>query len=45
MRLFIAVDIDEGLQDKLVGIQTRLLEPSIKLVERQNLHATLKFLG
>jgi len=45
MRLFIAVDIDERLRDKLVGIQTRLLEPAIKLVERQNMHATLKFLG
>jgi 2'-5' RNA ligase len=45
MRLFIAADIDEGLRDKLVVIQTRLLEPGVKLVERQNLHVTLKFLG
>ena len=45
MRLFIATEIDEPLRDKLVVIQTRLLEPGVKLVERQNLHVTLKFLG
>lgn len=45
MRLFIAVEVEDGLRDKLVGLQTRLLEPAVKLVERQNLHITLKFLG
>jgi 2'-5' RNA ligase len=45
MRLFVAFEIDDPLRDKLVDIQTELLEPGVKLVERQNLHATLKFLG
>ncbi|MEM7813594.1 MAG: RNA 2',3'-cyclic phosphodiesterase [Candidatus Aenigmatarchaeota archaeon] len=45
MRLFVAVEIDEPLKDKVVGIQTRILEPAIKLVERQNLHLTLRFIG
>jgi len=45
MRLFIAVEIDEPLREKLVGIQAQLLEPAVKPVERQNLHVTLKFLG
>ena len=45
MRLFVAVEIDEGLKDKLVEIQAKLFEPAVKLVERQNLHVTLKFIG
>lgn len=45
MRLFVAVEIDEGLKDKLVGLQTKLLEPAVRLVERRNLHVTLQFLG
>ena len=45
MRLFVAVEIDDALKDKIVGLQTKVLEPAVKLVERQNLHITLVFLG
>jgi len=45
MRLFIAVDLDDCLKGKISDLQTRLLEPAAKPVERQNLHFTLKFLG
>jgi len=45
MRLFVAIEIDDVLRDKLVGVQTKLLDPAVKLVERENLHITLKFIG
>ena len=44
MRAFIAVDISEPLRAKIAEIQ-RILPPDAKLVERENLHVTLKFLG
>lgn len=45
MRLFVAAEIDDALKDGLIGLQARLLEPGIKLVERENLHVTLQFIG
>ncbi len=44
MRCFLAVDIEEGLRDKVVDIQRGLEGFDVKLVERENLHFTLKFL-
>lgn len=48
VRSFIAVDVDEpDLVAEIVKIQEQIASSSarIKLVERQNLHFTLKFLG
>ncbi len=48
IRSFIAVDIeDEGIVGKIVDIQEEISGSSakLKLVERENLHFTLKFLG
>ncbi|MGC8817392.1 MAG: RNA 2',3'-cyclic phosphodiesterase [Candidatus Hadarchaeum sp.] len=46
-RAFIAIDIDEQLRKKLVDIQSQLKDTGgdFKLVEPQNIHVTLKFLG
>ena len=45
-RCFIAVDIDDALRQRIVNLQ-REIEPLIigKIVEPENLHFTLKFLG
>lgn len=46
MRLFIAVPVPEDLKEKIKEVQGRLAEISgIKLVEAENLHFTIKFLG
>ncbi len=45
MRLFIAVDIDEKLKQKILEVQSKLPKHDLKLVEPENLHFTLKFLG
>ena len=45
MRLFIAIDIDDRLKDKIADLQKRFHGIDIKLVEKQNLHFCLKFLG
>lgn len=48
IRTFIAVDLDDSLRGKVVDIQSRLEESTdyvLKLVEPENLHITLKFLG
>ncbi len=46
MRCFVAVDLDDRLKLKVVEIQKRLERiGDIKLVESENLHFTLKFLG
>lgn len=49
MRLFVALDIEENLKEKVLEAQ-RLLEPEskiadIRFVEKKNFHLTLKFLG
>lgn len=46
MRLFIAVDMDEQIKDKLSPLLAEVSKISgIKAVERENLHLTLLFLG
>ncbi|MEM4723580.1 MAG: RNA 2',3'-cyclic phosphodiesterase [Candidatus Hadarchaeum sp.] len=46
-RAFIAIDIDEPLRQKLAEVQNQLRETGgdFKMVEPQNIHVTLKFLG
>ncbi len=48
MRTFIAVDIeDPQILDKLMELEKRIVDTGadVKLVERENLHITLRFLG
>ena len=47
MRLFIAIEVDEGVRERLVEAQRQLAKApcKVKWVEPQNLHLTLKFLG
>lgn len=45
MRLFIAVELDEGLRSKIEDLQKQIDEEALKLVEPENLHVTLKFIG
>lgn len=47
MRIFIAFDIPNSIRDILYDLQKELhgSEAKIKLVEKKNLHCTLKFLG
>lgn len=47
MRAFVAIDVPDRVLDSLVAYQTELSATGsdLKLVERQNLHITIKFLG
>ena len=46
MRTFIAIPCPEELKDKIIEFQKRIKNlGKIKLVERENIHLTLKFLG
>ncbi len=50
MRLFVAIDLDEQLKEKVLQFQKRFLGEAggfadLKIVERKNFHFTLKFLG
>ena len=45
MRCFIAVDIPEEIKEKVKELQDQLKPYDVKLVEPQNMHFTLKFLG
>lgn len=45
MRCFIAVDIPEKIKDDVIKIQQELQNLDTRLVERDNMHFTLKFLG
>ncbi len=47
MRVFLAIEIDEKLTDKIYEVQREFMkcEAPIKLVETENLHFTLKFFG
>ncbi len=45
MRLFISIDVSDGLKDKITDLQKRFAKPGVKLVERDNLHFCLMFLG
>jgi 2'-5' RNA ligase len=46
-RAFVAIDIDESIRQKLVAAQKQLATAGadIKLVEPENVHVTMKFLG
>lgn len=47
MRLFIAVEVEKELKDKILDIQGRFrkIDADIKYVEPENLHYNIKFLG
>lgn len=47
MRVFLAVEIDENLLDKISDVQKEFMEceTPVKYVETKNLHCTLKFFG
>lgn len=45
MRCFVALDISDELREKTAKIQENFRINGIKLVEKQNLHFTIKFLG
>ena len=45
MRCFIAVDLDSTLKEKILDLQAGLKGLDTKLIEPENLHFTLKFLG
>jgi 2'-5' RNA ligase len=47
IRAFIAFEIDENIKNEIMKIENKIKENEIdvKLVERENLHITLKFLG
>lgn len=45
MRCFVAVDLDSNLRQKVADLQKDLTGLDTKLVEPENLHFTLKFLG
>ena len=45
MRCFIAVELDTSLIEKIEPLQKELVNFDVKLVELNNLHFTLKFLG
>lgn len=45
MRCFVAVEISDDLKSGIISLQKSLPEIDAKLVEEENLHFTLKFLG
>src|SRR3989338_120481 len=47
MRLFVAIEIPEEIKDYLCGIQQEIADSKnkIRLVSKDNMHLTLKFLG
>lgn len=45
MRVFISLDIPEDIRDEIMKIQKCLPEFKGKVIEKENLHLTLKFLG
>jgi len=45
LRCFIAINVPEELKQKIYEIQNKLNSEGIKLIEHNNLHITLKFLG
>jgi len=45
MRLFIASDIDTEIRDKIEPVQRILSMKGIKLVEKENIHITLKLIN
>lgn len=45
MRCFVALDVSDEIREKTAKIQENFRISGIKLVEKQNLHFTVKFLG
>jgi 2'-5' RNA ligase len=45
MRCFVAVDLEPGLKKEIVELQKQLTGLDTKLIEPENMHFTLKFLG
>lgn len=45
MRLFIGIDVSAEIRDRLADVQQILNRKGIKIVEKENIHFTLKFLG
>jgi len=45
MRLFVAVDVDEAVRERISPILSELAISGVKAVEPENLHITLLFLG
>lgn len=45
MRAFVAVEVSEELREKMAELQKQLSLEGVKLVEKENLHLTLFFLG
>ncbi len=45
MRVFLAIDIPKEIKEKIYNFQKNFKIKGIKLVERENLHITVKFLG
>ena len=45
MRLFVATEIDEQLKQKIIEVQNKLPRRGLKIVNPENFHFTLKFLG
>ena len=45
MRVFIAVDIPEWAKEKISYIQDEIKRNGVKLVEQENLHITIAFIG
>lgn len=47
MRVFLAVDLDESLKERVLRVQEKLKEADaiVKFVETENLHFTCKFFG
>ena len=45
MRCFLAIELGKEAKEELAKIQKQLPEAKMKLVENENLHLTLKFLG
>ncbi|MEM3555395.1 MAG: RNA 2',3'-cyclic phosphodiesterase [Candidatus Micrarchaeia archaeon] len=45
MRAFIAVEVSDELREKIATLQKNLSIEGVKLVEKENLHLTLFFLG
>jgi len=47
MRLFVALDIDEAIRERIRGFinELRALAPNVRWVSTESLHITLKFIG
>ena len=45
MRLFVAVELSAGLKERAIEVQRRITGVEAKLIEPENLHFNLKFIG